>query len=562
MTTVQAAIYARVSSDQQAAANTIESQLAALRAWVIDDEGLSLPAELEFIDDGYSGAALVRPALERLRDLAAAGGVDRLYVHSPDRLARKYAYQVLLLEEFSRSGVEVIFLNHEIGRSPEDDLLLQVQGMIAEYERAKLIERQRRGKRHAAHAGSVNVLSGAPYGYRYVTRHEGGGQARYEILLEEARVVRQIFEWIGGDRLTIGEVCRRLTQAGELTRTGRTKWDRSVVWGILKNPAYMGEAAYGKTREVARRSRRAPRGRSPQPRRPCSSYMEVAREEWITIPVPALVQVELFTLVQEQLRVNRQHARQQRRGARYLLQGLVCCRGCGYSLYGRSIKKKNGIPGDYAYYRCPGTDPSRFGGERLCSNPQVRTDLLDQTVWQEVKRLLENPSRLAEEYRRRLQPHSTAKERELTVVETQLGRLRQGVARLIDSYAEGLIEKKEFEPRLARMRERVAKLEGEAQQLAEAQSLQNELQLIIGRLEEFTSKVKDGLEGADWSSRRDIIRALVNRVEIDKGQVDIVFRVDQPPFEPSPERGSLQHCRGSLQPTAILLNPHSGVLKT
>src|SRR5229473_563369 len=192
MNTTQVAIYARVSSDQQAEAQTIASQVAALRERVAAD-GLALPEAMQFIDEGYSGATLVRPALERLRDVIAAGAVDRLYAHSPDRLARKYAYQVLLVDEFRRAGVEVIFLNHALGHSPEDDLLMQVQGMIAEYERAKIIERHRRGKRHAARVGAVNVLSGAPYGYRYVTKYEGGGQARDEILPDEARVVRQIF---------------------------------------------------------------------------------------------------------------------------------------------------------------------------------------------------------------------------------------------------------------------------------------------------------------------------------------------------------------------------------
>jgi site-specific DNA recombinase len=236
MHTTQVAIYARVSSEQPAEAQTIASQVAALRERVAA-EGLAVPEAMQFLDDGYSGATLIRPALERLRDVIAAGAVDRLYVHSPDRLARKYAYQVVLVEEFRRAGVEVIFLNRALGQSPEDDLLLQVQGMIAEYERAKIIERHRRGKRHAAHVGAVNVLSGAPYGYRYVPKYEGGGQARYEIIPDEARVVRQVFTWVGGDRLTIGEVCRRLTQAGERTRTGKPVWDRSVVWGILKNPA-------------------------------------------------------------------------------------------------------------------------------------------------------------------------------------------------------------------------------------------------------------------------------------------------------------------------------------
>jgi site-specific DNA recombinase len=131
MNTLHAAIYARVSSEQQATAHTIASQVAALQAQVAAD-GLALPATHAFLDEGYSGATLVRPALERLRDLAAAGGVDRLYVHSPDRLARKYAYQVLLVDEFQRLGVALIFLNRPLGQTPEDDLLLQVQGMVAE----------------------------------------------------------------------------------------------------------------------------------------------------------------------------------------------------------------------------------------------------------------------------------------------------------------------------------------------------------------------------------------------------------------------------------------------
>src|SRR5882724_1508060 len=150
--TLRAASYARVSSDKQAEEGTIASQSAALRERMVQDN-LLIEEELCFADDGYTGTTLVRPALERLRDMAASGAFDRLYVHSPDRLARKYAYQVLLLDELHRCGVEVVFLNHDIGRTPEDQLLLQVQGMIAEYERAKLLERCRRGKLHMARQG-------------------------------------------------------------------------------------------------------------------------------------------------------------------------------------------------------------------------------------------------------------------------------------------------------------------------------------------------------------------------------------------------------------------------
>jgi site-specific DNA recombinase len=192
---LRTARYARVSSQQQADANTIASQVAALRARIRSD-GFALDEALCFLDEGDSGSTLFRPALERLRDQAAAGMFDRLYVHSPDRLARAHPYQFLRVEERQRHGIEIAFLNRDIGKSPEDNRLLQMQGMMAEYERAKILERSRRGKRHAAQAGAVNVLGQAPFGYRSISKYAGNGQARYEIDEVQAEVVRQIFTWV------------------------------------------------------------------------------------------------------------------------------------------------------------------------------------------------------------------------------------------------------------------------------------------------------------------------------------------------------------------------------
>jgi site-specific DNA recombinase len=548
MAELVAALYARVSSDQQADAHTIGSQVAALRARVADD-GLVVSAEREFLDDGFSGATLVRPGLERLRDLAAEGVIDRVYVHSPDRLARKYAYQALLLDEFQAAGVQVVFLNRTLGQSPEDELLLQVQGMMAEYERAKILERSRRGKRHGAHLGNVAVLSGAPFGYRYIRRDEGGGAARYEIVLDEARVVRQVFHWVGMERASIGEVCRRLNAAGERTRTGHV-WERSVVWAMLKNPAYQGQAAFGKTQAGPLGPRlRAQRGRPLQPRRPVATR-DVPPEDWLIIPVPALVDAALFAAVKEQLETNRLHARQSQRGARYLLQGLVTCSQCGYAYYGKAISlcSSRGQPRDYAYYRCLGADAYRFGGVRICPNTQVRTDRLDAATWHEVSQLLKEPQRLEQEYRQRLvapeeQPADEA------AIDKQRHKLRQGLARLIDGYAEGFVEKHEFEPRVGRLRERLAALDEQARQLADAAASQRELRLMIGRLEDFAAHVSTGLEAADWSTRREIIRTLVSRVEIDQQQVRVVFRVPPNPFVSSPSHDVLQHCgRGAFTP--------------
>src|SRR5262249_12987428 len=202
--------------------------------------------------------------------------------------------QVLLVEELTHQGVEVIFLNRSLGQTPEDQLLLQVQGVIAEYERAKFLERSRRGKRHAAQEGRVGILCHAPYGYRYVNKQEGGGEARFEIAFEEARMVQQVFAWVGEARCTISEVCRRLHQAGIRTPAGKGQWDHKTIGDMLKNPAYKGEAAFGKTRWTAVGPRlRAPRGRPAQSRRGYSGK-DAPKEEWITIPVPALVDAALF----------------------------------------------------------------------------------------------------------------------------------------------------------------------------------------------------------------------------------------------------------------------------
>src|SRR3954453_9242881 len=205
----QVAFYARVSTEGQARDHTIASQITALRERIAADGGQLEPDDA-YAGEGSSGSGLVRPALERLRDAAAAGRIGQLYVLAPDRLARRHAHQALLMEEFRRAGVEVLFLNRPIGGTAEDDLLPQMQGVIAEYERAKILERSRRGRRHAARAGLLSAFTTAPFGYRYVPKDQGGGVARFEVIPEEARVVRLIFAWIGHDRLSLRKVCRRL----------------------------------------------------------------------------------------------------------------------------------------------------------------------------------------------------------------------------------------------------------------------------------------------------------------------------------------------------------------
>src|SRR5215472_3408337 len=214
-----AAIYARVSSDQQREKHTIQSQTAALIEYA-KAHGYTVPPVWQFQDEGYSGATLSRPGLEAIRDLAATGQIAAVLVYSPDRLSRKYAYQVLLAEEFSRAGVELVFLQAPSGATAEDQLLVQFQGMIAEYERAQIAERSRRGKRHRAQQGSISVMSGAPYGYRYVKKSDTSA-AYYEVVESEAAVVRLVYERYTQHGLSINAIARLLNERQIATRTGK-----------------------------------------------------------------------------------------------------------------------------------------------------------------------------------------------------------------------------------------------------------------------------------------------------------------------------------------------------
>ncbi|UCC30023.1 MAG: recombinase family protein [Phycisphaerales bacterium] len=537
----RAALYARVSSDQQTQQGTIASQLADLRQR-IEADGLAIDEELCFIDDGYSGSTLVRPALDRLRDVAYAGGFERLYVHSPDRLARKYAWQVLLVEELQRGGVELVFLNRTIGVSPEEDLLLQMQGMIAEYERTKIMERSRRGKRHAARRGSVNVLAAAPYGYRYIGKHEGGGQAHYQIKLEEARVVRQVFDWVGRDRLSIREVGRRLAAQGVLSAKGK-RWCSETLRKLLNNAAYKGQAVFGKTRLGPRRPRLRPaRGHPAQPRYAASRYAGNP-EDQIAIPVPAIVSEELFDAVAEQLAENRKRFRQQKRVS-YLLQGLLECGCCGYGWYGHGLPRfaRNSSNHCYPYYRCRGMDAFRFAGQRVCPNKPLRLDRLDAAVWADVCAVIQNPDDLRCEFERRLNGDRQS-DMNLAQINKQIAAVRRSISRLIDAYEDGLLDKQEFEPRLQQARQRLDRLQQDATAAADRTAQQAELRLVLGHLDQFAAQVREGLDRADQDTRRQIIRALVKVVKIEEDHVRIVYRVSPRPFADGRSSGRFrQHC--------------------
>ena len=544
------ALYARVSTESQARDHTIASQIAALRERIAADGHQIEPADV-YVDEGYSGAILLRPALERLRDAAAAGQLACVYVQAPDRLARRYAHQVLLSEELRRAGVEVVFLNRPIGGTAEDDLLLQVQGVIAEYERAKILERSRRGRRHAARLGSVSALTTAPFGYRYVSREHGGGLARFEVIEEEARLVRLIFAWVGLDRLSLREVCRRLEESNCPTRRGSERWFASTVRGMLTNSAYMGRAVFGHSRFLPARPRLRPIRGHPLPSARPTARIVMPREDWIEIPVPALVDEAVFAAARAQLDENRRRKRDQQHGPRWLVQGLTVCGRCGYAYYGKTAPRngKDRSKGELRYYRCIGSDAYRFGGTAVCDSAPVRGDRLEALVWGQVRAVLEAPERVADEYNRRLRKvrEKADASAEITQLGQQIRVLRRGIGRLIDSYAEGVIEKSEFEPRVAGLKERVARLQARLQDALSEAEAQRELSLVVAHLEEFAQRVCQGLDDLNWLERREIVRALVRRIEIDHEGVEIVFRIPPPNGPPTPRSGPRedapwQHC--------------------
>ena len=521
------ALYARVSSDRQAQQATIDSQLAALKEKALADGHVLLPGDI-CVDNGYSGATLLRPALERLRDCAASGAVDLVYVHSPDRLARRYAYQALLLDEFSRQGIDVKFLNGPSGESAEDELLVQVQGVIAEYERAKILERCRRGKLHRARQGLVNPLSGAPYGYLYI-RKTDTEPSRYEILLDEARIVRQIFEWLVNEQQSIGEIVKTLNKEKIATRNGASRWDRSTVWAMLRNPAYMGKAAYGKTQSVERRQLLRPiRGRNTIPRHAKSTFRDKPREEWIYIDVPPIVSSQIYEAAHEQLERNRRLSQRNNRGKCYLLQGLIVCAKCGYAYYGKRVSRRSAKgKQQWAYYRCVGTDSYRFAGGRVCDNKQVRVDQLDGYVWETVKEFLQDPNRVFEEWSRRSTEDGVNVDlrKQRDEIARLLTKQERNLERLYDAYEAGVMELDDLKKRSQRVRNNIEQAKKELQNAEKRLNDTADLHAVINRLEKFASQVDSRIDKLSWDERRQLIRILVARVEMDEEGATVIYRV-------------------------------------
>jgi len=547
-----AAIYARVSSDKQKEQNTIASQTAALIAFA-GERQFEVPREWVFEDDGYSGASLIRPGLERVRDLAAEGLIQAVLVYAPDRLSRRYAHQVLLIEELARAGVETLFVRAPRGSTPEDELLLQFQGMIAEYERAQILERSRRGKRHRARQGEVGVLSGAPFGYRFIRKTDHSA-AYYQINEEQALVVRRMFELYVVHGLSINAIARLLNEQAIPTCKRRGRWERSTVWGMLRNPAYKGQACFGKTMIAPRqRVTRPIRMRGGSAPRNSASH-ERPREEWITIAVPPIVSEETFALARERLETNKVYA-PRRTITPSVVQGLVSCSKCGYALYRTSTRSS---ARKIYYYRCLGSDAYRHLGKFICDNRPVRQDLLDEVVWTEIVRLLEDPQLIQNEIDRRLAAARKAdptKRRE-EALRRELVRIRKSIDRLLTAYQEGLISLDELRKRMPDLRRREQADNAELQAIVDQTADRATYLRLAETLTTFLTRLRSSADALDVSERQRVLRLLVKDVLV--GDDTIIIRHSIPlPAGPADDPPADHSGTAPAKPEGYLLRPRS-----
>jgi site-specific DNA recombinase len=525
---VKVAIYARVSTERQAERGTIGSQLTMLR-----DQIRTAGHELvsEFIDDGQSGARLDRPGLDALRDAAEAGLFDTVWCLSPDRLARVYAYQVLVLDELARFGVKVHFTDAPdfAAGDPQATLLTQVQGVIAEYEKAKIAERYRRGKLFRARAGEITTWKTA-YGYRRVARSAATGPAHLEIYEPEAAVVRRVFT----DRAagtTVREICRSLNADRVPSPTGKATWPHSTLSRLLRNEAYIGRVYFNRTESVP-------------DRRPARRTRQVARDraDWIPIDCPRIVTDEVFEAAARVAVDNTQWSPRRAEPGQWLLKGLVKCGVCGVGTNCHKMRGRNGTW--HHYYYCRNHDPLRAGGqEHRCPERNIRADALDEFVFDQIKQALLRPEMLL------TGEHSVALTAPIPddeLLAAELARLDRKIdaadaekRRLVDLYQAGLIELADLQRRAANVADRHRHLQAKRTSLAEQRAVLARGNQVHRRVHDFAERIRSVINDLDAVQKQNLLRLLIEDVRVTGWHVEIRLRIalDEPPPDPrQPER--------------------------
>ena len=509
-------LYVRVSTPNQAHSQSIEQQVTRLQA-AVQTRGWTLEETNLYRDDGYSGATLNRPGLDALRDQAALAAFDVVLLTAPDRLARKYLHQMLVIEELERYGCRVEFLDRPMSEDPHDQLLRQIRGAVAEYERALITERTRRGRLAKVRAGQLLPWSKPPYGYQSDPVHPRAA-ASLRVAPCEAGVVTQLFAWYLEDGGTILRVARRLTAAGIATPTGKTRWNGASVRGILQNPAYTGTAYGNRTHMVPSQRRHS----ALRPVGPGQTHRLRPPEEWIPLPIPAIITPEVFAQVQEKIARNPRLATRHNTRHTYLLRALVSCGQCGWNAPGRFAHH------GYPYYSCRGRKEER------CAAPYLPARQLDELVWEDLCRVLTDPDQIATAFTR---AHGgdwlpqDLQDRQRSSRQT-LAHLRRQQQRLLEAYLAEVVPLPEFERarhELQRREEGVLAL----QRQWDAHARQHlELQALATSIETFCARIRAGLSTATFAQRRALVELLIDRVVVTGREVEIRYVLPTSPEGP------------------------------
>ena len=504
-----AALYARVSTLQQEQEATIDSQVAALESYA-QVQGYPLSREFYFLDQSVSGAKLDRPALNRLRDLAPEGLFSVVLCLSTDRLGRQYAPQWVLMNELQRVGVQVIFINQpQMEANPHSQLLLGIQGLFAEYERAMITERLRRGKLFRVRQGRL-VNPVAPYGYRYIPVSEPGG-GRWEIDPLEAQVVQQIYQWYTQEReITIWDLVTRLNQMGAAAPPRGQTWQYSTVQAILKQPDYTGQAYYNRTQahpeEIGRR-RKIGRGYKTHPVR-----LPRPPEEWIPVRVPEIISADTWQRAQERLAMRKKFAQRNNAKNFYLLRSLLVCQVCGHTLVGRTAKHRK-------TYAC------NFGGK--LRSPEVpahgcviAAEVIEPLVWQAITQLLDNPRLMLDAWETHPE-NERVNPGERERLDHRLKTLERQWQRLLDLFQEEQIEKAELARRKARLDQEQETIQKRLEQIERQMHQDQTKEKMVEDFATFCRQVKAGLANPTPEDQQEIIRLLIDHVVVGENEIVI-----------------------------------------
>ncbi|MHB8595771.1 MAG: recombinase family protein [Ktedonobacteraceae bacterium] len=530
---MKVAIYVRVSTQRQALTQTIEQQIQILSEY---SQAQHWPWQEEFIfrDDGYSGAILRRPGLDRLRDQVRCAAFDRVLITAPDRLARNYVHQMLLVEEFERGGCQVEFADRPMSQDPHDQLLLQIRGAVAEYERSLIAERMRRGRRQKYQAGALLPWTCPPYGYRVdPTRPRDPAGVRLEPT--EVAVVADLFVSYLQEGQSLKKVTDHLMELQVPTPSRRTRWNQATVRGILTNPVYTGTVYLGRSRPVQARQRHSalqPIGRDR------GGHTQTAQEEWVAVTqVPAIVSQEQFDRIQAKLAQNQQFARRNNTAYPYLLRALVSCGTCRLACTGRSSH------GGYAYYVCNGRHLTRATRrEEKCPARTIPVEQLDELVWQDVCLVLTHPQQIAEALAQaqggQWLPQALQARRE-NLRKARLS-VEQQMERLTDAYLAKVLDLDEYKRRRQELEQRLQAVAGQVRQLEISMQRHDELSAMVQSIETFCQRVTQGLAEATFEQKRQLIELLFDRVVVTGEEVEIRYVI---PTSPQSEQIRFCHLR-------------------